>query len=89
MFPLNKNYIIHLRKKIKNSSILHSLAFIKVEKLISICNIFRAIPENYKVLFMQGGCTGMFAAVAMNFLKGNNNIQIFYHLHFTKPGKET
>jgi len=28
------------------------------------------IPENYKVLFMQGGCTGMFAAVAMNFLKG-------------------
>lgn len=28
------------------------------------------IPNNYKVLFMQGGCTGMFAAVAMNFLKG-------------------
>ena len=30
----------------------------------------RDIPENYKILFMQGGCTGMFAAVAMNFLKG-------------------
>lgn len=28
------------------------------------------IPENYKILFMQGGCTGMFAAVALNFLKG-------------------
>lgn len=28
------------------------------------------IPKEYKVLFLQGGCTGMFAAVAMNFLKG-------------------
>lgn len=26
------------------------------------------IPDNYKVLFLQGGCTGMFAAVALNFL---------------------
>jgi len=28
------------------------------------------IPNDYKILFMQGGCTGMFAAVALNFLKG-------------------
>jgi len=27
-----------------------------------------SIPDNYKVLFLQGGCTGMFAAVALNFL---------------------
>jgi len=26
------------------------------------------IPNNYKVLFLQGGCTGMFAAVALNLL---------------------
>lgn len=29
------------------------------------------IPENYKVLFLQGGCTGMFAAVALNLLPVN------------------
>lgn len=28
------------------------------------------IPKEYKILFLQGGCTGMFAAVALNFLKG-------------------
>eukprot|EP00112_Aurelia_sp_Birch-Aquarium-sp1_P018820 Seg455.6 transcript_id=Seg455.6/GoldUCD/mRNA.D3Y31 product="Phosphoserine aminotransferase" protein_id=Seg455.6/GoldUCD/D3Y31 len=27
-----------------------------------------SIPDNYKILFLQGGCTGMFAAVALNFL---------------------
>eukprot|EP00794_Sanderia_malayensis_P019577 gene19577-21508_t len=26
------------------------------------------IPDNYKIMFLQGGCTGMFAAVALNFL---------------------
>merc|ERR1719320_151432 len=26
------------------------------------------IPNNYKILFLQGGCTGMFAAVALNLL---------------------
>ena len=29
------------------------------------------IPKNYKVLFMQGGGTLQFAAVAMNLSKGN------------------
>lgn len=29
------------------------------------------IPNNYKVLFLQGGCSGMFAAVALNFLSLN------------------
>ena len=30
----------------------------------------RSIPDNYRILFLQGGCTGMFAAVALNFLPG-------------------
>ena len=29
-----------------------------------------AIPENYKVIFPQGGATAMFAAVAMNLMDG-------------------
>ena len=30
----------------------------------------RNIPENYKVLFLQGGGTGQFAAVPLNLGKG-------------------
>ena len=30
------------------------------------------IPENYTILFMQGGATGLFAAVAMNLLNGGH-----------------
>lgn len=30
------------------------------------------VPETYKVLFLQGGATGQFAAVPMNLLRGNN-----------------
>ena len=30
---------------------------------------YRDIPHNYKVLFMQGGGTGQFAAVAMNLMR--------------------
>lgn len=29
---------------------------------------FRNLPENYKVILLQGGATGMFAAVAMNLI---------------------
>ncbi len=29
-----------------------------------------AVPDNYKVLFLQGGATGQFAAVPMNLLRG-------------------
>jgi len=29
------------------------------------------IPNNYKVLFLQGGCSGMFSAVPLNFLSVN------------------
>jgi phosphoserine aminotransferase len=29
-----------------------------------------AVPENYKVLFLQGGATGQFAAIPMNLLRG-------------------
>jgi len=31
-----------------------------------------AIPKNYKVLFLQGGATGQFAAVPMNLLRGKS-----------------
>lgn len=30
--------------------------------------LFRNVPHNYKILFIQGGGTGAFAAVAMNLL---------------------
>lgn len=30
------------------------------------------IPSNYKVLFLQGGATGQFAAIPQNILRGNN-----------------
>ena len=30
--------------------------------------IFRGVPTNYKVLFLQGGGTGLFAAVALNLI---------------------
>jgi len=36
--------------------------------LIELLNI----PDNYKVLFLQGGATGQFAAIPQNILKGNN-----------------
>jgi phosphoserine aminotransferase len=29
---------------------------------------FRNIPDNYKILFMQGGGTGLFAAVPLNLM---------------------
>jgi phosphoserine aminotransferase len=31
------------------------------------------IPDNYKVLFLQGGASGQFAMVPMNLLRGKNN----------------
>ena len=31
--------------------------------------IFSKIPDNYKTLFMQGGGTGIFAAVPLNMMK--------------------
>lgn len=32
-----------------------------------------AVPENYKILFMQGGATGQFAAIPMNLLRGKKS----------------
>ena len=29
----------------------------------------RGVPDDYKVLFMQGGATGLFAALPLNLLK--------------------
>ena len=39
-------------------------------KLILKALFYRNIPENYKVLFLQGGGTGQFAAVPLNLGKG-------------------
>jgi phosphoserine aminotransferase len=33
-----------------------------------------AVPDNYKVLFLQGGATGQFAAVPMNLLRGKTTV---------------
>ncbi len=35
------------------------------------------VPENYKILFMQGGATGQFAAVPMNILRGKTQADYF------------
>lgn len=32
------------------------------------CRSLMNIPDNYKILFLQGGCTGMFASVALNLM---------------------
>ena len=39
-------------------------------KLSFAALFYRNIPENYKVLFLQGGGTGQFAAVPLNIGKG-------------------
>lgn len=47
------------------------------------------IPDNYKVLFLQGGCTGMFAAVPLNFLSVNGKADyIVTGTWSEKAGKE-
>ena len=35
---------------------------------------FRSIPNNYKVLFLQGGGTGQFAAVPFNLMGGEKPV---------------
>ena len=48
-----------------------SKAFIGIaEKAEADFRELLAIPENYKVLFLQGGATGQFAAVPLNLLRG-------------------
>ncbi|MBK1734521.1 phosphoserine transaminase [Halorhodospira abdelmalekii] len=37
-----------------------------------------AIPENYKVLFLQGGATGQFAAIPLNLLRGGDQADYVY-----------
>jgi len=46
------------------------------------------IPDNYKVLFLQGGCTGMFAAVAMNLLGENRKADYFVTGTWSKKAAE-
>lgn len=35
---------------------------------MQILSIYRDLPENYKVILLQGGATGVFAAVALNLI---------------------
>ncbi|MCV6639611.1 3-phosphoserine/phosphohydroxythreonine transaminase [Candidatus Albibeggiatoa sp. nov. NOAA] len=35
------------------------------------------VPENYKILFMQGGATGQFAGIPMNLLRGKTQADYF------------
>lgn len=37
------------------------------------------IPDNYKVLFLQGGGTGQFAAIPLNLAKGLQSNQYFFY----------
>ncbi|MFP4648828.1 MAG: 3-phosphoserine/phosphohydroxythreonine transaminase [Halorhodospira sp.] len=42
------------------------------------------IPSNYRVLFLQGGATGQFAAVPMNLLRGSNRADYIYTGQWSK-----
>ncbi|MFP4146659.1 MAG: 3-phosphoserine/phosphohydroxythreonine transaminase [Halorhodospira sp.] len=42
------------------------------------------IPSNYRVLFLQGGATGQFAAVPMNLLRGGNRADYIYTGQWSK-----
>lgn len=37
-------------------------------RYFNIKNHFRNVPDNYKILFLQGGGTGMFAGVPLNLM---------------------
>ena len=41
---------------------------------------YSTIPDNYKVLFLQGGGTGQFAAIPLNLAKGLQSIQYFFFI---------
>ena len=34
--------------------------------------VFRSVPDDYKILLMQGGGTGQFSAVPLNLARGEN-----------------
>lgn len=36
---------------------------------MKILLFLRSVPDNYKILFLQGGATGQFSAIPMNFMK--------------------
>lgn len=44
---------------------------------IDLAPLFRDIPENYKILFLQGGGTGLFAAIAMNLIGRTGSADYF------------
>lgn len=39
--------------------------------------VYRNVPDNYKVLFLQGGGSGMFAAVCMNLMSRTGSADYF------------
>ena len=40
--------------------------------MLSIVCVFRSVPDDYKILLMQGGGTGQFSAVPLNLARGEN-----------------
>lgn len=53
--------VMEMSHRSSNYSQIHDLALADLRELLNV-------PKNYKVLFMQGGGTGQFAAVAMNLI---------------------
>jgi phosphoserine aminotransferase len=43
-----------------------------------------AVPENYKVLFLQGGATGQFAAVPLNLARSDSTVDYLVTGHWSK-----
>jgi phosphoserine aminotransferase len=43
-----------------------------------------AVPQNYKVLFMQGGATGQFAAVPLNLARADSTVDYLNTGHWSK-----
>lgn len=54
---------------LKSPNLTSNLARIALSCRFFLC---RKIPSNYKVLFLQGGGTGQFAAVPLNLSRGEN-----------------
>ena len=65
-----------------------SKAFIAVRRTRPrrTCATLLAIPANYKVLFLQGGATGMFAAIPMNLAAPDSTRRLRQHRRLVEEG---
>ncbi|GMV99447.1 MAG: phosphoserine aminotransferase [Candidatus Hydrogenedentota bacterium] len=57
--------VMEISHRGKEYMAVHAQAIANIKSLLNV-------PDNYKILFMQGGATLQFAAIAMNFLKGGS-----------------